>query len=370
MVTSAPGKVDILGEHTQYADGYILSLALDRRVAVAVSPRDDNSLRFYSGNLDERKKTTVTGLKYRREDRWANYPKGVIASLIRLGYDLRGINMTILGDVPMGIGLASSSALGIASAVALKTLYGYELSDAQVIDSARLAESRFMNLDSGISSPLASYYAREGTALFLDTRSLHVEYFDFPSPPAKMLITDSRVSESLTAGEKAEFRESCRDCLDVLTASRMGTAFRDLTRDDLSGSIEGLPERSRRVCMHIVEENRRVLETRRALAEGDLDDVGKLMIRSHESLRDLLEISCPELDWLVKRAVETPGVYGSRMVGDGYGGCTLTLLDGNVIEDYKEHTEEYDRIFGFKAAVFPVEPGSGIQIHLPDLTRV
>lgn len=366
VITSAPGKIDLLGEHGEVSQGYVLSLAIDRRFYIAASLRPDNSLRFFSANLNERKKSTIAGLKYKREDRWANYSKGVIDTLIHMGFNIRGLNLTLFSEVPMGIGLASSSALTVATVCAMKELFSLDMSEAQIIESARSSESRFMNLHEGIRSPMVSYYARAGHLTLLDIHSLKVEYPKFPGPPAALFVTDSRVPESMSDEEKGEIDESCRDCVQALDMGKAGMLFRDLSRDDLSSTIEGLSERSRRVCLHVIKENTRIHEFLKAVKNGSFNIAGRILFRSHESLRDLLEISCPELDWLAKRAVETSGIFGSRMIGSGYGGCTVTLMDGKLKRNYEERLEEYDRIFGFKASVFQVEPGEGARIHLPD----
>jgi galactokinase len=366
VITSAPGKIDLLGEHGEVSQGYVLSLAIDRRFYVSASHRPDNSLRFFSANLNERKKSTIAGLKFKREDRWSNYSKGVIDALIHMGFDIRGLNLTLSSEVPMGIGLASSSALTVATVCAMKELFSLDISDAQIIEAARSSESRFMSLHEGISSPMVSYYAKAGYLTLLDVRSLKVEYPDFPGPPAALMVTDSRVPESMNDDEKGEIDDSCRECVKALDMGGSGLLFRDLSRDDLASTIDGLSERSRRVCLHIIRENTRIHEFCKAVKNSSFDIAGRILFRSHESLRDLLEISCPELDWLAKRAVETKGIYGSRMIGSGYGDCTVTLLDSRLKSNYEERLEEYDRIFGFKASVFQVEPGDGARTHLSE----
>ncbi len=366
VVTSAPGKIDLLGEHGEIAQGYVLSLAVDRRFYVAASMRSDNSLRFYSSNLNERKKSTIAGLKFRREDRWANYSKGVIDAMIHMGFGLKGMNITLMSEVPMAIGLASSSAMTVATACAVRELYNLDVSDAQTIEAARLSESRFMGLHEGIRSPMVSYYAKAGFLTLLDMRSFNVEHIPAPSSPTTLIVTDSRVQETMNDEEKEEIEDSCRDCINVMDLRDSGQIFRDISEEDLSSTVEGLSERSRRVCLHIIKENLRVAEFRRSLEESDVESAGRILFRSHESLRDQLEISCPELDWLAKRAVETPGVYGSRMIGNGYGGCTVTLMDETLKDNYQERLEEYDRIFGFKASIFSVRTGDGASVHRLD----
>ena len=369
VVCSAPGKIDLLGEHGESVESYVLSFAVDRRFYVAVSLRDDNSLRFYSANLKERKKTTIAGLKYKREDRWSNYSKGVIDALIQMGFAVRGMNLTLLSEVPMGIGLASSSALTTATACAVKELFSLDMSDGQIIEAARSSESRFMSLHEGIRSPMVSYFAKAHHFLVIDIRTLKVEYLPFPPSPPALIVIDSRVPGSMSDGEKAEIDASCRECIEALDLGSGTQLFRNLSRDDLSGTIEGLSERSRRVSFHLIMENARIRKFRKALEDDSMEAAGRVLFRSHESLRDLLEISCPELDWLAKRGVETEGVYGSRMIGGGYGGCTITLMDGEFKEKYVERLEEYHRIFGFKASVFPVQPGDGARVHWAEPIR-
>lgn len=366
VITSAPGKIDLLGEHGEVAQGYVLSLAVDRRFYVAASMRTDNSLRFYSSNLNERKKSTIAGLKFRREDRWANYSKGVIDAMIHMGFGIKGMNITLMSEVPMAIGLASSSAMTVATACAVRELYNLEVSDAQIIETARSSESRFMGLHEGIRSPMVSYYAKAGCFTLLDVHSLNVEHIPAPTAPTTLIVTDSRVQETMNNEEKEEIEDSCRDCINVMDLNGSGQIFRDIAEEDLSSTVDGLSERSRRVCLHIIKENLRIGEFRRSLEAGDVETAGRILFRSHESLRDQLEISCPELDWLAKRAVETQGVYGSRMIGNGYGGCTVTLMDETLKDKYRERLEEYDRIFGFKASVFAVRTGDGASVHRLD----
>jgi len=360
VIASAPGKLDLLGEVSQ---GIVLSFPIDRRFYVAASRRADSSLRFYSVNFKERKKSTIAGLKFKKEDRWANYSKGVIDALINMGFGVRGMNLTFLSEVPMGIGLASSSAFTVAAACGIEELLELHLSDAQIVEAARYSESHFMNLYEDIRSPMLSYHTRSGHLAHFDVRTLKMDYIPFPPYPAAMLVTDSRVPGNMADEVKYEIDESCRECVQVLDPEDTGLMLEDLSREDLSSMIEGLSERSRRVCLHIIRENARINEFRKSLKNQTHEIAGRVLIRSHESLRDLLEISCPELDWLVKRAVETEGVYGSRMVGRGYGGCTITFLDERLKGGYEERLEEYDRIFGFKASVFQVKPGDGVQVH-------
>ena len=367
VVTSAPGKINLMGEYTEFSEGYVLSVAIDRYIEVAVSRRSDNSLRFYSVNYDERKKTTISNLKKKKEDRWANYPKGVISSLLRIGCILKGVDITIMGNIPEGIGLASSSALAIALTVALKKLFELDLSEVQIIEAARQSESVFLGQKTGISSFLLAFYAKEGHAMFLDTRSLEYEYIPLEFNDHSFLITDTRIPSSLIEiDDEVDYYEDFKTIVKALSTRKAGSSLRDYTKKDLSLSIEGVSEDTRRRSMHIMDENQRVLDMKIHLDQSDMIMCGRLLSRSHESLRNQFDVSCPELDWLVKRAQETQGVYGSRLTGKGYGGCTVTLIDNDKIETYEEHLEEYERIFGFKAEDFICKPSMGVKTIYPE----
>jgi len=365
VVIQAPGIINIMGEHTDYNDGFVLQAALNRSVSVALSRRKDNSLRFFAPDINERKRTTIANLKYKREDRWANYPKGVIEEFIHYGYTFRGVDMTISGNIPQSIGLGSSAALGIAAAFGLKQLYGLTISETQMVQAAYLAETSFMGLDSEITDTLTACIAKKDTIVFLDLRSLKYEYIQFKHPDIKFLITNSNVPQSANESELKERKEICAQCVSYLSKRKSGLSLRDYSPMDLKSSMGLIPESVRRMCFHVVMENQRVLEAKQYLMNGDLQAVGKLMNRSHESLRDDFEVSCPELDWLVKRAWEMEGVYGSRMTGSGFGGCTITLIKESAIDKYIERLEEYERIFGFDAEAFVCELSGGVRVVYP-----
>ena len=365
VITSAPGIVNIVGEHTDYSDGFVLQASLDRRAWIALSKRSDTSLRFFAADFNERKRTTIANLKYKREDRWANYVKGVLYELLQLGFTVGGLNCTIHSTIPQGIGLGSSAAIEVAAAVAVRNLFGLDMTRIQVMQSASLAESAFIGLHSEITDQLVSTISREGMAVFLDLRTLRYEYVPLVFEGAKLLVTISNVPNAPVDSELDERRQQCAECVQYLQKRKAGTALRDYTPSDLKNSMGVVPENIRRLCLHVVEENQRVMEARQFMETGNLEGLGKVLYRSHESLRDNFEVSCPELDWLVKRALEIDGVYGSRMTGSGFGGCTVTLLRDDAFGAYSERLDEYERIFGFKAETFVCIPTDGAGIRLP-----
>ncbi|MDR1180243.1 MAG: galactokinase [Spirochaetales bacterium] len=363
LIAVAPGVAHILGEHTELTGGYVMPFALNRSVGFAVSQRKDNSLRFFAADYNERKRTSIANIKYRREDRWANYLKGVISGFLGAGCVIKGLDITLSGDVPAGIGLGSSAALTTATAFGIKNLLGLSFSDRQLIDFAWKAETGFMGIQTGLIESFASFLCRKKQALFLDTHYLEYRYVPLTIKGAKFLITDSQVPRMGGAEDLSLQKEDYQKSLELLGKRRRGASLKDYSPKDIRESIGILPETLRRRCLHVVEENARVKEAEELLrSRGSPDTLGKILTRSHESLRDLLEVSCPEFDWLVKRSAETEGVYGSRLTGAGYGRCTITLIKEDCIPEYGKRLEEYERIFGFKASVFVCEPSEGVKL--------
>ena len=362
IVASAPGRVNLIGEHTDYNDGFVFPMAIDFTVRVAITRRKDTHLRFYSVDYKDRKRATLPTLRFRKEDRWANYPKGIISQFLERGHPLGGMDVTIHGDIPQGAGLSSSAALEVATALAIQDLYGIEIGREELAKLAQKAENEFVGIRSGIMDQFISRLAKEGHAMLLDTRTLAYHYVPLSLKGVKILITNSKVPRVLADAEYSKRREECRLCVELLSARKPGTALRDYSASDVRDSMGLIPEATRKKCLHVVEENQRVLEAEEALRKKDLLSFGKLMNRSHESLRDLYEVSCPELDWLVKRAWETEGVYGSRLTGAGFGGCTVTLIEEDAIPLYREHIVQYERIFGFRPELYICHPSAGARI--------
>jgi galactokinase len=362
IVVRAPGRVNLIGEHTDYNEGFVLPMAIDYFVQVAVSRRKDQHLRFYSADFRDRKRTSISNLRYKKEDRWANYPKGVVSVLLARGYTLGGINFTVQGNIPQGAGLSSSAALEVAAGFAVQKLFGLKISGPDLAQLAQEAENNFVGVRCGIMDQFVSRMARAGHATLIDTRDMNYRYIPLNFKSIKILITNSNVPRNLLDSEYNQRREECERCVDILSAKKPGRALRDYTPADLRDSMGLIPETTRKKCLHVVEENQRVLEAETALKKSDIVYFGKLMNRSHESLRDQYEVSCPELDWLVKRAWETDGVYGSRMTGAGFGGCTVTLIEEEVIPVYISRLEAYERIFSFKPETFVSEPAAGARV--------
>ncbi|MDR1400121.1 MAG: galactokinase [Treponema sp.] len=359
VIAEVPGRVHYLGEHGEPKAGLFLSSAIDRYIRVAVSLRRDNSLRFFAANLGERKRTTLLNLKYKREDRWANYLKVAVHIFAGLGFPTKGLNFTVAGDIPQQIGLASSSAIEVAAAVALRGFFNAKLSDEALLSKLITAHKAFFGKKDTAVDYAIALFAEENSFLIVDELNLEVTPIKSRSlDNYKILIMDSRVPRMGVEEELMERRQDLKHGLALLARKHSGTSFRNFVTADLIESMGDLPEEIRRRCMHIVQELRRIDEAEEALLKADRPALSKIILHSHESLRDLYEVSCPEIDWLVKRAQELDGVLGSRMTGRGFGGCTYTIIGEQVIEEYKRRLEDYERIFGFHPIIYEIKPAA------------
>jgi galactokinase len=362
VIAQAPGRLHFLGEHGCPGSGLYLSAAIDRWVKVAVSARKDNSLRFYAADLGERKRTTLANLKFKREDRWANYIKVAIRVFAQLGFPVKGANFTIIGDIPQQIGLASSSAIEVASAVALRGLLHAKTSDMDLALQLADAHEFIFGKPGDLADYITGLTARSDQFLVIDEQGPSVTKIKSPFSRCKIIIMDSRVPRFGIDGELDARREDIKAGLVMLSQGREGASFREFAAMDLLESMGNLPEESRRRSLHVVQEIRRVFGARDYLTRGDLVDFSRVVFNSHESLRDLYEVSCPEIDWMVKRAQETIGVYGARMTGQGFGGCTYTIIKNEMVSEFKNRLDDYERIFGFRPAIYEVKLATGSRV--------
>ena len=362
VIAAAPGCVNLIGDLSDYNEGYVLPIAVEYRLEVAMSRRHDTALRFYSMDYEDLRRTSVVHNRFRREDRWANYAKGVVRAFVSEGYRIGGLDCTVRGNIPQGVGLASSGALEVASALALRQLFELEVDELDLVCLAQKAETDFIGRPSSIMDQLASAYSTSGNGMLIDTRSLEFRHIPINLDGFTLVATNSNIPMDFDTLEFETRRAEATACVDCLSRQKPGRTLRDFTPQDVLDMMGAVPERTRKHCLHIVEENERVIDAADALERSDMETLGKILGKSHESLRDLYEATCPELDWLVKRAGEIEGVHGSRMVGAGFGGCTISLMDEAVLDDYLENIEAYERIFGFRAESHVIEPSGGAHV--------
>jgi galactokinase len=372
VIAEAPGRIHFLGELAPYykpnsskksqtatenepESGFFLSAAIDRFICVAVSLRKDSSFRFYAADLSERKRNTLANFKYKREDRWANYLKPAILLFIELGYPMKGLNFSFCGDIPQHIGLASSTAIEVAAATALRSLLRVQINDMDLALKLKDAHTAIFGKPAPFADYITALFAHKDQFLVIDSIDGGIKLIKSPFSRFRFLIVDSKVPRMGNESEIISRRNDVLKGLKLLSQKRQGVSFKDFASSDLLEVLGDFPEQIRRRSMHIVQEIQRVEDGADALERSDLASLAKIIYHSHESLRDLYEISCPEVDWLVKRAQEIEGAAGSRMTGLGLGGCTYTIIRRELVEEYKKRLEEYERIFGFKPVIYEIK---------------
>lgn len=355
-VVSVPGVITLIGEYSDLCDGFALTGAADRSAQIAVSRRKDNSLRFYSADLNERKRTTIPNLKYRREDRWANYIKGVLYEVYRRNFIFKGLNVTVKTSIPPKVGLRASTAICTAAALALKDLYSFDIDDNQLIQAVYFAETSFLQSKSRLVDIMTMLNAKEGSVMLFDMHSFEHRYIPLLMPECSFMITESNVPPFPVREEVVYREEQCQEGLSIMRTKLSGGLIRDYSIGEITTAAGSLPEEQKRFCQYVLEESHRVLEAAKALEQKDSMTYGRCMNRSQTGLRDQFEVSCPEIDWLTKRAAETPGCHGSNMIGPGFGGSTLSLMTTSACLEYPQRLEEYEHIFGFHPELFAYVP--------------
>jgi galactokinase len=330
----APGRVNLIGEHTDYNGGYVLPAALDFSCWVAAGTRPDHRLAIYSENMQEFAEADLQDPHLRRAGRWSDYPIGVAWALREAGCPIRGANLYIRGEVPLGAGLSSSAAIEVAVGFALLDLAGQKMEPLKLAQLCQRAENEFVGARCGIMDQFIACHGRAGSAVLLDCRTLKHQNVKLPEE-LQLVICNSMVKHELAAGEYNKRRSECEEGVRLLGAIRPGvSSLRDVPLKDLEDYKALLPDSVFRRCRHVLTENERTLEMVVALRERDLPQVGKLMFASHASLRDDYEVSCEELDLLVDLARKEPGLIGARMTGGGFGGCTVNLVKKEFVEQF------------------------------------
>lgn len=323
----APGRVNLIGEHTDYNDGFVLPAAIDREVLMAVAPREGRTVTLHSLDFANEVSTfSLDDITHDDAHPWSNYLRGVCVVLEAAGYPLHGAEIVFGGDVPIGSGLSSSAALEVATATAMLALAGHTVPGEEIARLCQRAENEFVGTRCGIMDMFISALGQAGHALLIDCRSLASRAIPIP-PGAKLVIGDTGVRRKLVSSEYNTRREQCEAGVALLQPVLPGiTALRDVTPEQLETHKHLLPADVYQRCRHVVTEDARVLDAVAAMEQGDLVRLGQLLNASHDSLRDDYEVSCPELNAMVDIARAQPGVYGARMTGAGFGGCTVSLV--------------------------------------------
>lgn len=361
----APGRVNLIGEHTDYNGGHVFPCALTLGTYGLARKREDRRLRFYSMNFPENGiiESSLDDLRPEAEAGWTNYPKGVMWAFEKYGHKLTcGVDFLVYGDIPNGSGLSSSASLEVLTGLALKDIHGIEgLTGQDLAVLGQYAENNFNGMNCGIMDQFASAMGRKGSAIFLDTNTLKYEYAPVKLPEARIVITNSKVKHSLVGSayndRRNESEQALKDLQKIVDIQTLG----DLTEEVFEEHKAAIEDQvCRKRAKHAVYENQRTIKAYNALKVNDLDAFGKYMNASHVSLRDDYEVSCEEIDVLVDLAWNIPGVIGSRMTGGGFGGCTVSIVKKDAVESFIDMVGKgYREQTGHEAEFYVVDVGKG-----------
>jgi len=333
----APGRVNLIGEHTDYNDGFVLPAAIEFYCWVAAAPRFDDKLVIYSKNFNETVEAGLDSLSPLGKKHWANYPLGVAWALRQSGKPLTGASIYIAGEIPLGAGLSSSAAVEVAVGFALLNLSGYAVDRSELAQLCQKAENEFVSARVGIMDPFVSCYGRAAHALLLDCRSMEHKFVRLPAD-LQLVICNTMVRHELASGEYNARRAECEEGIRILRMIFPEIrALRDVSLSQLNDNRRNLPLKVFARCCHVITENARVNSAVEALHRGDSKALRPLLQESHRSLRDDYEVSCGELDLMVEIAMAQPGLIGARMTGGGFGGCTINLVESAAVNNFRRN---------------------------------
>jgi galactokinase len=356
----APGRVNLLGEHTDYNDGFVMPCAIGFSTWVAIAPRPDRKLVIRSEEFSEQLEFDPENLPVRGKGVWSDYVLGIAVMLQEIGHSTPGASLLVRGEVPIGAGLSSSAAIEVASALALMSLNGAKLPMPEVAKLCQRAENVFIGARVGIMDQFVSCLGRAGHALLLDCRSLEFRLIPIPEN-VRLVICNTMVKHDHASGGYNRRREECDEGVEILTQWYPNArALRDISLEQLERHKAEMPATIYKRCLHVVSENQRVLQGAEYLAAGDVNRFGGLMRESHQSLRDLFEVSCPELDTMVEIAESLDGYCGGRMTGGGFGGCTVNLVTAGEASGFAgQISERYQAATGIKPDVYVCSAANG-----------
>lgn len=364
----APGRVNLIGEHTDYNGGHVFPCALTIGTYAAAAKRDDRMIQLFSLNQDK-----VGVVSFCLDDTiapsesagWTNYPMGVVWAFEKRGMKLdTGFDIVIYGNIPNGSGLSSSASLEVLTGFVLRDLYGFEVTNQELALIGQYSENNFNGCNCGIMDQFAVAMGQENSAIFLDTADLSFEYAPIKLEGAKIIVTNTNKKHKLTDSQYNARRSMCEEALSILQKKLDIKGLGDLSIEEFEANKALLTDPDmQKKAKHAVYENQRTIEAVKALKDGDLEHFGKLMRQSHESLRDDYDVTGIELDTLAEEAWKVPGVIGSRMTGGGFGGCTVSIVKDEAIDNFKKTVgENYKNKIGYEATFYTVEIGGGPEV--------
>lgn len=360
LVIRSPGRINLIGEHTDYNDGFVFPAAIDKEIHFAVAKNDENLFRFYAVDLKENFELKVEDLA-KTETSWANYLLGVAAQFKKAGYTLTGVDCVFGGDIPLGAGLSSSAAIENGFAFALKELLEVEVSKIEMVKMAQMAEHEYAGVMCGIMDQFASMTGKKDHAMKLDCRSLEFEYANIDLHDYTILLCNTNVKHELASSEYNTRRIECETGVEILQKYDDSiTALRDVSLELLKRHQNEFDPVVFKRCLYVVKENLRVEEAFSALAKNNIKALGDLMNQTHIGLRDNYEVSCKELDQLFDLAQKSDDVIGARMMGGGFGGCTINVVKKGKVDSFKEEViRDYYDVKGIDPEIYVVKIKDG-----------
>lgn len=360
----APGRVELLGNHTDYNDGFVLLAAIDRGTVVVGRPAEGPLCHLYSINLGRTARFSLARLRHDPKEPWADYAKGVLDELRKSGVEVPAFDAVVLGSIPLGSGLSSSAALEVATALFAKALTHYKMDRVEIAKLCRRAENHFVGVPCGILDQFSSLFGEENSAVFLDCRSYEHVVLPLPRADLDIVIANTLTKHALVDGLYAKRRESCLKAAAFFAGVNPDVeALRDVPAELFETHESKLDEETRKRARHVITENQRVLEARKALRQGDAALYRQCMVGSHESSRDNFENSTPELDCLIDIARELPGFHGGKLSGGGFGGCTVNLVEDRRVAEFERALKDgYAERFGASPEIVRCKPAAGARV--------
>ncbi|PAU37672.1 galactokinase [Vibrio coralliilyticus] len=357
-IIQAPGRVNLIGEHTDYNDGFVLPCAINYQTVVAAAKRDDTRVRVIAVDYDDQvdEFDLAEEITFQQDKMWANYIRGVVKFLLQRGYDIQGADLAVSGNVPQGAGLSSSAALEVVIGQTFKVLYNLEMTQAEVALNGQQAENEFVGCNCGIMDQMISAEAMENHAMLLDCRSLETQPVSMPEDVAVMIINSNK-QRGLVGSEYNTRREQCEEAARIFGVK----ALRDVSIEQFNAKVSELDELVAKRARHVITENDRTVEAAQALCNHDMKRMGELMAQSHASMRDDFEITVTEIDTLVEMVKEIIGDQGGvRMTGGGFGGCIVALVPPALVDEVKSAVEaKYQAATGLKESIYVCQAKDG-----------
>ena len=340
VVVRSPGRVNLIGEHTDYNEGFVLPASVDKAMIFVVAPRTDSVCHFYAADLKDEFSASISSIE-RTQKGWPNYLLGVIEEIEKMGFDVPGCDVVFGGDIPIGAGMSSSAAVECGFAFALNRLFDFGISRMDLVKLGQRSENTFVGLNCGIMDQFVNIFGEDKKVLKIDCRSLDYEYFPFERSDLAVVLCETEAKRSLASSEYNVRRRQCETGVAVLQNHRREIrSLRDVSLEFLKDHRDEMEPVVFQRCAYVVEENGRVLKACEDLHRNDFRSFGEQMYRSHAGLRDGYQVSSPDLDFLVESASSIDGVLGARMMGAGFGGCTINLVEQRSVESFVDEMKE------------------------------